>query len=181
MEPALIPWIFAAMMTAGVVFLLASVFLGGITDADVDMDVDSVTAADGAETRQIGCSVVAAFLAGFGAVGLLGSLADWGLPLSLAAALVFGLLTGRGTMAALDFVMRQQSNDLLRGDSLVGEHARITVDTPPGRTGEAIIEGHTTLKYPVRAVSDEEALSKGDYVEIIEVQGGRLYVKKKRM
>jgi membrane protein implicated in regulation of membrane protease activity len=177
----LIPWIFGAVMTAGVVFLLFSIFFGDMADLDTDADaIADGFSADPAETRNLGCTVIAAFCAGFGGMGLLGSLAGWDIIFSLLAAVAFGLIFGRTTVAVLNFVVRQQSSDLLTGQSLVGGFARVTVDTPAGQTGEALVEGDTLIKYPVRAVSDDVELKKGDYVEIIEVQGGRLYVKKKR-
>ena len=198
MDAALVPWIFAAIMAGGVTFLLISIFLGDVTDVDADVDVDIggididvdgaldglagdiAGDADVAEGRNLGCMVIAAFLTGFGAMGLLGSLAEWSLFFSVLAGLAFGLIFGRSTAAVLRFVVRQESSDLLTADSLVGTFARITIDIPAGRVGEAIAEGKSLIKYPVKALSDEVELKKGDYVEIVEVRQGRLYVKKKR-
>lgn len=198
MDAALVPWIFAAIMAAGVTFLLISIFLGDIADLDADVDVDVggididvdgaldglagdiAGDADVAESRNLGCMVIAAFLTGFGAMGLMGSLADWSLFFSVLAGLAFGLIFGRSTAAVLSFVMRQESTDMVTTQSLVGTFARITIDVPAGRVGEAIAEGKSLIKYPVKATSDEVELKKGDYVEIVEVRQGRLYVKKKR-
>jgi membrane-bound ClpP family serine protease len=196
MDAALVPWIFAAIMAGGVTFLLISIFLGDFADLDADVDVDIggidvdgaldglvgdiVGDADVAEGRNLGCMVIAAFLTGFGAMGLLGSLAEWSVLVSVLAGLAFGLIFGRSTAAVLRFVVRQESTDLLTTDKLVGAFARITINTPAGRIGEAIVEGESLIKYPVKAVSDDVELKKGDYVEIVEVRQGRLYVKKKR-
>lgn len=196
MDAALVPWIFAAIMAGGVTFLLISIFLGDFADLDADVDVDIggidvdgaldglvgdiVGDADVAEGRNLGCMVIAAFLTGFGAMGLLGCLAEWSLLFSVLAGLAFGLIFGRSTAAVLRFVVRQESTDLLTTDKLVGAFARITINTPAGHTGEAIVESESLIKYPVKAVSDDVELKKGDYVEIVEVRQGRLYVKKKR-
>lgn len=189
MESDLIPWIFASIMAVGVIYLLFSILAGGLADVDADVDVHihhgtfdflHIGHGDSGEARGLGCSVLSAFLAGFGSMGLLGSLSGWNVLFSILAGLVFGLIFGRSTVAVLRFVLRQQSSDLMTTDSLIGTYARITVDTPPGRTGEALVEGESLIKYPVRATSDDIALKKGDYVEIVRVEKGRLYVKKKR-
>lgn len=184
MDSDLIPWIYGSIMTAGVIYLLFSVLFGGIADMDADVDVGGgldVNGGDASEVQGLGCSVIAAFLAGFGSMGLLGSLSGWSLLFSALAALVFGLIFGRTTIAVLRFVIRQQSNDLMTTNSLIGAFARMTVDTPPGQTGEALVESSSLIKYPVRAEGGEIALKKGDYVEIVRVEQGRLYVKKKRV
>ena len=196
MDASLVPWIFAAIMAAGMTFLLISIFLGDFADLDTDVDVDvggldldldldgalDGVVGDGevSEGRNLGCMVIAAFLTGFGAVGLAGSWAGWSVLFSILAGLIFGLIFGRTTAAVISFVMRQESSDLLTSDRLVGGFARVTVNIPAGRVGEALVEGESYIKYPARAVSDEVELRKGDYVEIIEVRGGCLYVKKKR-
>ena len=192
LDASLIPWLFAAIMAAGVTFLLISIFLGGMADLDTDVDVGGIDidgdgiadvfGGDGTpgESRNLGCLAISAFLAGFGAMGLLGSLAHWHLAFSLLAGLGVGLVLGRATTAILHFVVRQESSDLLTADSLIGAFARVTVNTPAGRTGEALVEGKSLLKYPVRVIGEGVELKKGDYVEIVEVRSGCLYVKKKR-
>lgn len=177
----LVPYLYGAILTVGLIYLLFSIFAGDIAELSGDVDLDISTDADAAETRGLGCSVIAAFMAGLGSMGLLGTLSNWGALFTLLAAVAFGLIFGRTTVAALRFVMRQQSNDLMTSDSLVGLMARVTIDTPPGKVGEALLEGESLVKYPVKATSDEVALQRGDYVEVMYVENGRLYVKKKRI
>ncbi len=84
-EAELVSWIFAAIMTVGMTFLLLSIFLGdvGDFDADIDIDIDVDLDIDGAmdgiigegnvaESRNLGCMVISAFMTGFGSVGLFG-------------------------------------------------------------------------------------------------------------
>lgn len=188
-----ISWIFAAIMTLGVTYLLFSIVVGGLfdfdldVDADIDIDIDldvdgglDGIGADGSEARGLGCSTISAFLAGFGSVGLLGSLSGFPLIVSIIAGLIFGIIVGRLVMAALRFVMRQQSNDLLTTRSLIGSEARITVNIPAGKIGEALVESDSLIKYATKAVNDDVELKKGDYVEVVDIQQGRIYVKKKR-
>ena len=198
MDASLIPWIFAAIMTAGVTFLLISIFLGGFTDLDVDthahvnVDIhghhflgDLVGDLFGdhggtSDSHNLGCMVIAAFFTGFGAIGLFGSLAGWHVFFSTLAGLAFGLIFGRSTAAVIRFVVRQESTDLFKEDSLIGARARITINVPAGKIGEAIVEDKSRMKFRVRAVGEEVALRKGDDVEIVDVREGCLYVKKKR-
>ena len=181
MDTHLIPWIFAAIMTIGVTYLVISTVMGGVVDIDMDADVD-VDGLDGAdaEARGLGCTTISAFLAGFGSIGLLGALSGWSLIVSIVVGVIAGVVIGRVVMMVLRYVIRQQSSDLLTTDSLIGSFARITVDIPAGHVGEALVESDSLIKYPVKAVSDEVALKKGDYVEVMDVQNGRLFVKKKR-
>ncbi len=180
MDAELIPWIFAAIMTVGVLYLLLSLIFGGLVEGlDIDTDVD-VHVDSGAEVRGIGCGAIAAFLAGFGSVGLFGSLSGWHIIVSIIVSLFFGVLLSRVVIAVLRFVVKQESTDLLKTSDIVGSFARITVNTPAGKKGEALLEGRELIKYPVKNLNDTP-LKKGDYVEVMEVSGGTLYVKKKNV
>lgn len=183
---SLMPWLFAAIMTAGMVYLLASLFLGGFgadvdtdiaVDADAGLDIHADALSTGEEAMGIGCNVIAAFCVGMGSMGLLGTLANWNLLLTVLMSLLFGLLLGRVIQKGMRFVLRQQSNDLLTTDRLIGATARITVNIPEGRIGEALIEDEERIKYAVKNLADEP-LQKGDKVVIENVQAGRLYVRK---
>jgi membrane protein implicated in regulation of membrane protease activity len=177
----LMPWLFAAVLVAGIIYLFASLFLGGLgTDADLDVDaadlhIDALNS--GEEALGIGCNVIAAFCVGVGSMGLLGTLSNWNLLLTVLMSLLFGLLLGRVIQRGMRFVLRQQSNDLLTPDRLIGTTARITVNTPAGRIGEALVESEERIKYPAKNVVNEP-LNKGDIVVIEEVRAGRLYVRK---
>lgn len=170
----LLPWIYGGVMASGLIFLLVSILFGDIGDVEMDVDMD----ASGGDARSLGCMVIAAFMAGFGSVGLMASFAGWDAAYSLLVALVFGLVFGRSTMGIMRWVLRQQSNDLLTGESLVGAQARITVNIPPGQVGEAMVTAKSVMKYPVVALDRELALHKGDIVQVEQVLNGRLVVTK---
>ena len=176
----LTPWVFGAFFAAGLTFLLFSIFFGEAADLSDGGDAGAALSGDAAELQNLGCTAISAFLVGFGSIGLLGTLAGWSLIVSILGGIAMGLLFGRLTQTVMRFVLRQQSSDLLTTESLIGTQARITVDTPAGQTGEALVEGDSFIKYAVRAANDEIALKKGDYVEIVNVENGRIYVKKKR-
>lgn len=187
------PLLFGGILTAGVVYILAMIFLGGLGDAGLDVDVDgdfggadvdigtdiSADIDGGAEGEAVGISlnVIAAFCVGVGAIGLVASLSNWSLLLTLLSSILFGLFLGRFFQKMLQFVLRQQHSGLIKTNTLVGVQARITVNTPAGKLGEALLEEPERMKYPVKHIHDEP-LEKGDIVTVVEVKNGRLIVRK---
>jgi membrane protein implicated in regulation of membrane protease activity len=170
MDSTFIPWIFGAFTVLGVAYFLYTIFLGGDLGDGADI---------GSDGSEFGFTVVAAFLAVFGAVGLLGWFSGWSLPITLLAALGVALLAGRSVMALLRLVMRQQSTSVTHIGDLIGQSARVTIDTPAGATGEVMVEGEYVGKYAIKEISGA-ALHRGDHVEIVDSSSGILQVKKKR-
>lgn len=176
---SIMPWVFGGITLAGVVYFIYNTFLGG--DADLGGEVGGDLGGElGTETGQFGCSVIAAFVSVFGAIGVLGSLSGWNLLATLGVAVGVGVLGARAVYSVLRFVVRQQSTATTRIEDLIGATARITIDTPPGRLGEAMIEGQYVEKHTIREESGE-ALQRGDEVEITDIEGTVLRVRKKRI
>ena len=179
--------LFGIIMLVGVAYLLLMI-LGGLGDA-FNMDgalestgLDALFGVDSPEVGEVsglGCSAIAAFLAGFGAVGLTGVLAGWNMIVIVAVSIAFGYGLGRGVVALLRYVRAQQSTTVFSNRDLLGMPARVTIDSPAGKTGEVLIEGEQILKYPVKEVNGA-ALKRGDFVEIVDIEGRFLLVKKKR-
>ncbi|MBK8022086.1 MAG: hypothetical protein IPK19_11825 [Chloroflexi bacterium] len=120
--------------------------------------------------------VIAAFLAIFGAVGLMGVLSGWNVIVTLAVGGVVGLLLGRLTGRLLSFVRAQQSEPI-RASDVIGLSGRVTINTPAGKTGEAIFSDGTIAKHPIRAM-DGGPLRQGEQVVVVETDGGILYVRR---
>jgi membrane protein implicated in regulation of membrane protease activity len=174
MDTNSLTWVFGAMTLIGVVYFLFTILSGN--DLFGDLHLPGIDLGDG-----FGCTVLAVFLAGFGSIGLLGVTSGWSLVTTIIAALLFGLVLGRLAVGLLRYVFRQQSGTILaREAQLIGTSARVTIDSPEGKTGEAMIEGEHVEKFPVKEVNGA-ALRRGDHVEVVEINGGILYVKKKRM
>ena len=169
----LLPYIFAAITLAGVLYFLYSLFFGA--DGSDSLDVGD-TSGDGEFTLL----AAAAFASVFGAVGLLGSLSNWNLLLTLAVAIGLGVVIGRGVLALMRFVIRQESTKVEQIDHLIGSSGRVTIDTPAGTTSEAMLEGEYVQKYAIKEVNGAE-LHRGDVVEVVDADNSILYVKKKRM
>ena len=182
-------WIFLAFMVTGLAYLLLMIFsgIGDVIPIDVDgalegTGIDSLMGLDveGADdVSGLGCSVIAAFLAGFGAVGLTGTVSGWNPVVILAGAVLFGWGLGRAVVAVLRFVFNQQSTEVFHNEDLIGLSARVTINSAADTTGEVIVESGEVRKYPVQELSGA-ALKRGDTVEIVNVSGRFLQVKKKR-
>lgn len=158
--------IFAAFTLAGAGYFIFVIFFGDL--------------ADGAGDSEFGIMLIAAFCAGFGAFGLLGTLSKWSLPLTIVTSVLVGYLMGKAGSAALRYILKQQTKDSIPlMHDLVGLTGRVTIDSAPGKTGEAMLEGaaHIT-RSAVREVNGE-SLKRGDVVQVVNVESGLLYVKKK--
>ncbi len=180
--------LFLAIMVAGLAYLLLMIFgsAGEVFDFDGVLESLGIDALFGmdvgpeGDASGIGCGVIAAFLTGFGAVGLTGSVSDWNPFLMLAGAVVFGWVLGQIMLRVLRFVYAQQSSAVFNNEDLIGSSARVTINSGAGKTGEAMVELGEIRKYPIKEVNDA-ALQRGDVVEIININGRFLEVKKKRV
>jgi membrane protein implicated in regulation of membrane protease activity len=177
-------WIFGAFLIVGVGYLLLTI-IGGLIDTpdfgvDAAMDavgLDVLLGLDGMEATGFGCSVLAAFAAGFGAVGLVSTLSGWSLILSLLVALAVGMVIARISSAAFKYVYAGQHTDVRSIQMIVGSTARVTIETPSGSTGEVMVEQEEILRYPVREI-DGTPLQRGDLVQIVSIEGNQLRVRK---
>lgn len=161
-----ISWIFLAFTVVGVGYVLFSIIFGELLDGVTD--------------SEFGLLLAAAFSAGFGAFGLLGMLSGWSLPVTFIAAGAFGFIAGKSVQWVLRLLLRQQTLDSISNtDALIGLSGRVTIDSPAGKTGEAMMEGtpHIT-RSAVKEVSGA-ALKRGDLVQVVSAESGLLYVKKK--
>ena len=173
----MLPYIFGAITLAGVIYFAFSILFGGdhgLGDA-LNLDAIGLGDADGG----FGCMIIAAFMSVFGVIGLLGTLSGWNLLMTLVAAAAIGVLMGRLVKAFLRLIMAQQTASISPED-LIGMVARVTIDTPAGKTGEAIMDSAHVTKFPVRETSGA-ALNRGDQVEVVDTNNGILYVKRKHV
>jgi hypothetical protein len=159
-------WIFAAFTLAGVAYFLFVILTGDLSDGMGD--------------SEFGLMLAAAFAAGFGAFGLLGTLSGWSLPVTLLTAAVFGYALGKFAMWLLRAVMRQQTtNSIPTRHALVGLSGRATIDSAAGKIGEAMLEGGAHVTRSAVKEVNGAALKRGDLVQVVSVESGLLYVKKK--
>ncbi|MBK9123791.1 MAG: hypothetical protein IPM16_11820 [Chloroflexi bacterium] len=164
----ILPWVFGAFMLVGTGYFVFSIFFGDVTDSGDGGDGDFTLL------------LIAAFCSGFGAMGLLGTSSGWSVLVTVLVAAVFGYTIGKAAIFVLRWVMRQQTTDSIPVQrELIGMSARVTIESAPGKTGEAMIEsGAFVTRSAVKEVNGV-ALHRGDIVEVVNVESGLLYVKKK--
>ena len=168
-------YLFGGVMLAGLVYLVLMIV--GLGDS-LDLDIEGFFGFESADADGIGCSAVAAFMAGFGALGLTGTLMGWNPIGTLLTAILIGLVIARVSMSALRFVYRQQSSPItFSAHDLIGKAGHATIDSAPGTTGEVLVEAQERHKYPVKEI-DGAALKRGDRVTVVDVEGRYLRVRK---
>jgi membrane-bound ClpP family serine protease len=175
-------WVFGLFLAIGVGYLLLMIFssVGDSFDFGIDAVLENtrLDAVFGIEDAQgLGCSAIAAFMAGFGAVGLVAARAGWSVLLSVLVALALGMVLARLTTAILRYVYAGQSTDVRSAQEWVGKMARVTIDIPAGKTGEAMLDANEVVKHAIREIN-QEPLRRGDVVEVVEVHGPVLHVRK---
>jgi len=174
------PVLFGSILVAGVAYILLMFFMGGLADFDIDVDIDADASADidgTSEAVGISLNVIAAFAVGVGTIGLVASWADWSWILTLLSSVLFGTILGRILQVMLNFAIRSQGGEVLKEIDLVGSDVRVTVNIPIGKIGEGMIEEPERMKYAITNL-DDEPLNKGDIVRVIQVENGRLFVRK---
>lgn len=174
------PMLFGGILTAGIAYITLVMLFGGSGDLDIEFDVDVDAGMDmdtSSEAVGLSLNVIAAFAVGVGTVGFLASLSDWSWLLTLISSLLFGAILGRILQFLLNFALRSQGGEVIKKIDLLGAQVRVTVNIPAGKIGEGMIEEPERMKYAIRHI-DDEALSKGDFVRVIDVKDGRLFVRK---
>ncbi len=183
--------LYTLFLILGLGYLLLTIF-GGLGDA-LDLGMDGAMESVGLDTlfgldfsadsgmgeaTGLGCSVLAAFMAGFGVLGLVGASAGWNPLLVIGGSVVGGWIMGRGFATVMRYVLAGQSTEGYSSDSLIGLSARVTINTDAGRTGEVMVNIGEQIKYAAREINDAP-MQRGDVVEIVDVVGHVLHVKKK--
>jgi membrane protein implicated in regulation of membrane protease activity len=176
--------LYSGLLLVGLAYLLLMIISGfadglvpGLDGALDAIGMDTVLGLDGAEATGLGCSVIAVFMAVAGAVGLVATHAGWSLLLVLLVAVAVGMVMARGAAWVLRYVYAGQFTAVHSDQNLIGQTARVTVAAPAGQTGEAMIETGEVVRHAIREVNGE-ALERGDQVEIVEIKGHYLMVRR---
>ena len=178
--------VFGVILLIGLVYLFLMI-LGGIgssLDFGVDGALESIgldsvfgVTSGGGDASGLGCAILSVFFAMFGAVGVAGSLAEWNLAVILLLSTLIGWMIARVTALIMKPLIAEDSTDLFSKQSLLGKTARVTIESPAGKTGEIMVEAGQIYKYPVKEINGE-ALHRGDMVEILEINGRILKVRR---
>ena len=176
-----------------IIACVASVFLiiqilfmvfGGDGDADADGDIDGDGASDGGGDSGVtpfsGKGIVAFFAVG-GWTGLLMLSYD----VHVAVSVIVSLVAGGAALVAVWLILRSilklQDNGTLVMEKIVGKTATVYVSIPPKRSGRGKVTMTAQGRFTeLDAVSDEEErIPVDETVEVVEVVGDCLIVKRK--
>lgn len=144
---------------------------------DTAFGLGDLSANGAAELKGVGCGVLAAFMAGFGGIGFTATRAGWPALVALVVAIAVGYVLGFAVARLMRVAILSQSTERFSSQDLIGHSARVTIHTPPGATGEAMIEDGQVVRYAIREVNGVE-LNRGDLVVIVAVEGNQLRVRK---
>jgi len=165
--------VFLAVCAVGFLFLVLALVFGGLFDF-FDSDHDFETGGPGFFSSRVMAVFVTAF-GGFGAVGTYYGLAP--VPASLlgfGSGLVFG-----GAIYALARVLyNQQATTEVRAGDLVGSIGRVVVGIPPGGVGQIRVRLGEELMDKIARTRDGVAIAENTSVQIEEVLGETVIVKK---
>jgi len=165
--------VFLAICAVGFLFLVLALVFGGLFDffeADHDVDVGG----PGFFSSRVMAVFVTAF-GGFGAVATYYGLGP--VPASLvgfASGIVFG-----GAIYALARVLyNQQASTEVRAGDLVGAIGRVVIGIPPGGVGQIRVRLGEELMDKIARTRDGMAVAENTSVQIEEVLGETVIVKK---
>ena len=162
-------------------FHLGDFDVGGIHVPELDLGVDAPDVDVGGPIQMPSLSpfVLASFITGFGAGGIISSL---GFAVSIFVSILWATLGGFITGGAMQFIfgailLRSQGSSEVRVSQMQGMQAEVTVPISEGGNGQiAFISQGRRVTFVARA-SDNSAISRGTQVEILRVVGGSAIVR----
>lgn len=175
--------VYICIATAGLAFLAFSMFFGG-GDGEAGHagpHVDGVDVAGDAVTHDFGdigswfsVQAMAAFSVGFGAVGTLGSMLDWGRLATLGAATGVGVIMAGLARAVIATFVKNSKSSHTTEQSLKDADGMVSQTILEGRVGEVEVRG---LHRSARS-RDGRELKAGTPVRVVEL-GSVLVVESK--
>ena len=165
--------VFLAVCAVGFLFLLVSLVFGGLFDF-FDTVHDFETGGPGFFSSRVMAVFVTAF-GGFGAVATYYGLAP--VPASLVG-FGSGLVFGGAIYALARVLYNQQATTEVRAGDLVGAIGRVVIAIPPGGVGQIRVRLGEELMDKIARTRDGMALAENTSVQIEEVLGETVIVKK---
>ncbi len=165
--------VFLAICAAGFLFLVVALVFGGLFDffeADHDVDIGG----PGFFSSRVMAVFVTAF-GGFGAVGTYYGLAP--VPASLVG-FGSGIVFGGAIYALARVLYNQQASTEVRAGDLVGAVGRVVIGIPPGGVGQIRVRLGEELMDKIARTRDGIAVAENTSVQIEEVLGETVIVKK---
>lgn len=172
--------VFTVCIGAGIAYLVVSWLLGqfGADHADGDGHVDIDHADAGHGTVSIfSPKIIALFCVGLGAGGALATVYGFGMTTSSLIGVASGGSLGGLMLAMLRALHGQQSTSSLELGSAIGRVGNVTVEVPPGGTGEIglSVSGQYTTFF-ARANASDLSIPRGRTVKVVSVSGSTLII-----
>ena len=165
--------VFLAVCAVGFLFLVVALVFGGLFDFfEADHDFD--TGGPGFFSSRVMAVFVTAF-GGFGAVATYYGLAP--VPASLVG-FGSGLVFGGAIYALARVLYNQQASTEVRAGDLVGAIGRVVIGIPPGGVGQIRVRLGEELMDKIARTRDGMAIAENTSVQIEEVLGETVIVKK---
>jgi membrane protein implicated in regulation of membrane protease activity len=165
--------VFLAVCAVGFLFLILALVFGGLFDF-FDTDHDFETGGPGVFSSRVMAVFVTAF-GGFGAVATYYGLAP--VPASLVG-FGSGLVFGGAIYALARVLYNQQASTDVRAADLVGAIGRVVIGIPPGGVGQIRVRLGEELMDKIARTRDGMAIAENTSVQIEEVLGETVIVKK---
>ena len=165
--------VFLAVCAVGFLFLMLALAFGGLFDF-FDHDHDFETGGPGVFSSRVMAVFVTAF-GGFGAVATYYGLAP--VPASLVG-FGSGLVFGGAIYALARVLYNQQASSEVRAGDLVGVIGRVVIAIPPGGVGQIRVRLGEELMDKIARTRDGGAIAENMSVQIEEVLGETVIVKK---
>lgn len=166
--------VFVAIAAVGFVFLIVSLVFGEIFDFfDHDLDFDSHGGPGILSSR-----VIAVFITAFGAFGAIATNNGLSSGRASGVGLASGVVFGGVIYAFLRFLYGQQATSEVRTSDLVGQNARVVVSIPANGVGQVRCRIGEELVDKIAQSRDGLAIPENTPVQIEEVLGETVIVKK---
>jgi membrane protein implicated in regulation of membrane protease activity len=174
--------VYIGLLLLGVIYALVSGAMGWLSDlGGGDIHVDMSGHLDAGHSHPISGTIVATFITGFGAGGIIGHyVLRWSLLGGLGLACLAGLGLAGLAFLVLDLIFSQtQAGSEFVFESLVGSEAEVITPIPAGGAGEVavLVKGQREVS-PARS-TDGSAIPRGRLVVIENVMGTTVQVRPK--
>jgi hypothetical protein len=174
--------IYIGLLIVGVVYAVLTGVLGWVSDLGGDIHIDLSGHLDAGHIHPISGTIVATFVTGFGAGGVVGDyVLHWSLVAGLALAAGSGLALAGAAFVVLDFLFHQtQAGSEFDAQGNVDREAEVITTIPPGGLGEIAYVVKGQRESASARASDGEGIARGRIVVIERVTGSVAHVREKR-
>src|SRR5262245_3731161 len=174
--------VYIGLLIAGVVYAVASGFLGWRSDVAVDIHLDVTGQLVAGHVHPSSGPIVATFVTGFGGGGTVGHyILRWSLLPGLLLAVGSGLCLAVAAFVTLELIFRQtEAGSEFGAHSLADREAEVITAIPASGTGEIATIVRGQRETTAARASDGQAIAKGQLVVIERVTGSVAHVRAKR-